>query len=55
MLGELTVRVERGEDGFYVAEVLELPGCFTQADSLRDLFVRVGEAVEAYLEVRSGG
>ena len=45
------VVVERDEDRYYVASVVELPGCHTQAKSLDKLSGRVKEAIEAYLEV----
>lgn len=47
---EYTVLIEMDEDGYYVGEVIELPGCFTQARSLKDLMKRVKEAIEHYLE-----
>jgi predicted RNase H-like HicB family nuclease len=45
------VVVERDEDKYYVASVVELPGCHTQAKSLDKLTGRIKEAIEAYLEV----
>jgi predicted RNase H-like HicB family nuclease len=45
------VVVERDEDKYYVASVVELPGCHTQAKSLDQLTGRIKEAIEAYLEV----
>ena len=45
------VLVERDEDGYYVASVIELPGCHTQAKALDQLNHRIREAVEAYLQV----
>jgi predicted RNase H-like HicB family nuclease len=45
-----SVVVERDEDGYYVASVPELPGCYTQARTLGELAERVREAVELYLE-----
>lgn len=45
-----TITIERGEDGFYVASVVELPGCHTQAKTLKELDERVKEAIELYLE-----
>jgi len=46
-----SVVIERDEDGYYVASVPELPGCYTQARTLDKLMERVKEAVELYLEV----
>jgi predicted RNase H-like HicB family nuclease len=40
------VIIERDEDGFYVAEVLGLPGCHTQARTMDKLLHRVREAIE---------
>jgi len=46
----LTIIIEQDEDGFYIAEVRELPGCFTQAKTLNELLDRLKEAIELYLE-----
>ncbi|MGQ4913480.1 MAG: type II toxin-antitoxin system HicB family antitoxin [Candidatus Asgardarchaeia archaeon] len=49
---EFTVMmIKKDEDGYYVASVVELPGCHTQAKSLDELMERVREAIELYLEV----
>ena len=45
------VIVEQDEDGYYVASVVELPGCHTQAKKLDRLNQRVREAIEGYLRV----
>jgi len=45
------VVVEKDEDGYYVASVVELPGCHTQAKKLDQLIQRVKEAIEGYLRV----
>jgi predicted RNase H-like HicB family nuclease len=45
------VVVEKDEDGYYVAPVVELPGCHTQAKKLDQLNQRVKEAIEGYLRV----
>lgn len=44
------VAIEKGEDEYYVASVLELPGCHTQAKTLRELNRRIKEVIELYLE-----
>ena len=49
---ELSVVIERDEDGWLVAAVPQLPGCHTQAKSLDVLMRRVREAVEACLEAK---
>ena len=50
---EYTVVIERDEDGFYVATVPELRGCYTQAKNLDTLMKRVREAFELCLESNS--
>ena len=46
-----TVVVERDpESKWLVAEVVELPGCYTQAPDLPTLETNVQEAIRAYLE-----
>ena len=47
---EYTVLIERDEDGYYVGEVIELPGCFTQARTIEELMDRIKEAIALYLE-----
>lgn len=47
---EFHVTIERGEDGYYVASVVELPGCHTQARSLKALDRRIREVIQLYLE-----
>ena len=42
--------IEQDEDGWFVSEVIELPGCHTQAKSLDELIIRTKEAIELYLE-----
>lgn len=51
---EFNYVIEQDEDGWYVASVPSLPGCYTQARSLDELAERVREAVEAYLDGASG-
>ncbi len=49
------VVVERDEDDYYVASVVELPGCHTQSKSLDQLNRRIREAIEGYLKVSEPG
>lgn len=42
--------ITKGTDNYYIATVPELPGVFTQAKELSDIFPRVKEAIEVYLE-----
>jgi predicted RNase H-like HicB family nuclease len=46
-----TVVVERDpESGWLVGEVVELPGCYTQAPDLPSLEANMREAIVAYLQ-----
>lgn len=47
---EFTVLVEQDEEGYYIAEVVELKGCYTQARSLDELMERVREAILLHIE-----
>lgn len=47
---EFTVIVEQDEDGFYVGEVPELKGCYTQARSLDELMERLREVIRLCLD-----
>ncbi len=47
------VIIEEGEDGYLISEVVELPGCHTQAKSLDELMKRTREAVSLYLKSKS--
>jgi predicted RNase H-like HicB family nuclease len=44
------VRIERDEDGVFVAEVPSLPGCVTQGSTREDALRNVEEAIAVYLE-----
>ncbi len=46
------VIIEQDEDGIYFAEVPDLPGCFTQGETLDELEKNVKEAIELYLEIK---
>ncbi len=46
-----TVIVEKGLDGYLISNVVELPGCHTQAKDHSSLMERTKEAIELYLEV----
>ncbi len=48
---QLTLIVERDPDSnWLVGEILELPGCFTQAPNMAELEVNIHEAIAVYLE-----
>lgn len=45
-----TVLVHQAEEGGYWAELLELPGCVSQGETLEELKRNIREAMEAVLE-----
>lgn len=47
---EFNIILEQGEDGYLISEVIELPGCHTQAKSLDELLKRTKEAISLYLK-----
>lgn len=47
---KFNVIVEEGEDGYLISEVVELPGCHTQAKNYDELLKRTKEAISLYLE-----
>ena len=47
---QIPLLVEKGEDGFFVASVPSLPGCYTQAKTVKELKKRVREAISLCLE-----
>ncbi len=44
------VIVHKAEEGGYWAEVPDLPGCFTEADTLDELGSNVRDAIALYIE-----
>ena len=49
---EFYVLVEKGEDGYLIANVPELPGCHTQGETKEELLANIKEAIELYLEAQ---
>lgn len=47
----LTVIIERDEDGYYVASVPELRGCYTQGKTLEEVMENIRDAARLCLEV----
>ncbi len=50
MKKKYTLIIERDEEGWLVSDVVELPGCHTQAKTMDELIARTREAIQAYLE-----
>lgn len=52
-MGEkFNIIVEQDEDGDLISDVVELPGCHTQAKTYEELLERTKEAIELYLSVK---
>jgi predicted RNase H-like HicB family nuclease len=49
---EFYVLIEKGENGYLIADVPELPGCHTQGETREELLANIKEAIELYLEVQ---
>ncbi|MEK6829204.1 MAG: type II toxin-antitoxin system HicB family antitoxin [Nanoarchaeota archaeon] len=50
-MAEFNVIIEKGEDGYLISEVVELPGCHTQGETMEELIVNTKEAISLYLKV----
>jgi predicted RNase H-like HicB family nuclease len=48
---DFNVIIEKGEDGGYISEVVELPGCRSQGNTIEELIDHTKEAIALYLEV----
>jgi len=42
--------IEEGKDGYFISEVIGLPGCHTQGKTLDELIKRTKEAISLYLK-----
>jgi predicted RNase H-like HicB family nuclease len=52
MAERYTVIIEEGEDGYLISDVVELPGCHTQAKTYDELLKRTREAISLYLHAK---
>ncbi len=52
MKREFNIVIEQNEDGYFVASVPELHGCYTQAKSFDILMKRIREAIQLCLEIK---
>jgi predicted RNase H-like HicB family nuclease len=50
---EFYVIIERDEDGYYVGEVPQLRGCYSQGRTLDELMANIREVIELCLEEES--
>ncbi|HVJ85646.1 MAG TPA: type II toxin-antitoxin system HicB family antitoxin [Caulifigura sp.] len=44
------VLIHPGEDGYWVAECLDLPGCISQGDTLEVAIANIREAIDVFEE-----
>ncbi len=51
MTEKFTIIIEQGEDGYLISDVVELPGCHTQAKTYDELIERTKEAILLYFDV----
>ena len=49
-MAEFNILIEKDEEGYFVSEVVELPGCHTQAKTMDELLKRTKEAITLYLK-----
>ena len=47
---EFYVVIERDENGYYVGEVPQLKGCYSQGDTIDELLTNIKEVIELCLE-----
>ncbi len=50
MAKKFSVIIEKGMDGYFIGEVPELPGCYSQGKTVRELMRNIKEAIELYIE-----
>jgi len=52
MTQKFNVVIEQGEDEYLISDVVELPGCHTQAKTMDELIKRTKEAISLYLKAK---
>jgi len=51
-MADFNIIIEKGEDGYLISEVVEIPGCHTQAKNFNELIERTKEAISLCLEAK---
>jgi predicted RNase H-like HicB family nuclease len=51
---EFYVLIEKDEDGYYVGEVPQLKGCYSQGETIDELLSNIKEVIELCLEDETG-
>ena len=54
-MADFNMIIEKGEDGYLISEVVEIPGCHTQAKNFNELIERTKEAISLYLGEQESG
>jgi len=49
---KFTVLVEQDEDGFYIASVPLLQGCYTQGETYEEALENIKDAIKLHIEAR---
>jgi predicted RNase H-like HicB family nuclease len=52
--GRFTIQLREGEDGWIVAECLELPGCYSQGKTTLSAISNISDAIISVLTVKVG-
>lgn len=52
MTQKYTIIIEQGQDGYLISDVVELPGCHTQAKTHDELLKRTKEAISLYIKLK---
>ncbi len=47
-MDKYNIIIEKDSDGWYISEVLELPGCYSQAKTMDELIERTKEAIKCH-------
>ncbi len=47
---DFNIIIQQGEDGYFISEVMKLPGCHTQAKSMDELIKATKEAILLFLD-----
>lgn len=52
MTRKFNVVIEKGENGYLISDVVELPGCHTQAKTMDELMKRTKDVISLYLKAK---
>ncbi|HLC36536.1 MAG TPA: type II toxin-antitoxin system HicB family antitoxin [archaeon] len=50
MKKKFKIVIEKGENGYFIGEVPELPGCYSQGKTKKELMENIKEAIGLYIE-----